>query len=246
MPRVKVPASSMSTRAETDRNKSGWVIQRRAHGSWIGAKPDCLTHALIPIVPVAERQESWERFKWAHFRIQATEDALWRARYQIVAAQRQTEAAEQAGRRPPHPTGSPLIDVTFGDAAPASSPVAAKASADAHETLAAWRQAVHAADQTSALARLELQRRNELIPLTEFKYGVGVLAYLAAAVVFPLCVLTSGPRTLSVLSTIVVPASLALGVVLLIAFFISLSRTTSRPSVSLVSPKQMIKETDVT
>ncbi len=198
------------------------------------------THALISIVPVAERQESWERFKWAHFRIQATEDALWRALYQIVAAQRQTEAAEQAGRQPPHSAGSPLIDVTFGDAAPASSsPAAAKASADACEALAAWRQAVHAADQTSAVAKLALQRRKELIPLTEFKYGVGVLAYLAAAVVFPLSVLASGPRTLSVLSRIVVPASLALGVVFLIAFFISLSRTTSRPTVSLRSSKQV-------
>ncbi len=112
------------------------------------------THALISIVPVAERQESWERFKWAHFRIQATEDALWRALYQIVAAQRQTEAAEQAGRQPPHSARSPLIDVTFGDAAPASSsPAAAKASADACEALAAWRQAVHAADQTSTADR---------------------------------------------------------------------------------------------
>jgi hypothetical protein len=198
------------------------------------------THALIPIVPVAERQETWERFKWAHFRLQATEDALWRAVYQIVAAQRQTEAAEQAGRQPPHPAGSPLIDVTFGDAAPASSsPAAAKASADVRDALAAWRQAVHAAEQTSAVAKLAMQRRNELIPLTEFKYGVGVLAYLAVAVVFPLCVLASGPSTLSVLSSIVVPVSLALGVVLLIAFFISLSRTTSRPGVSLVSPKQI-------
>jgi hypothetical protein len=204
------------------------------------------THALIPIVPVAERQESWERFKWAHFRIQATEDALWRALYQIVAAQRQTEAAEQAGQQPPHPTGSPLIDVTFGDAAPASpSPAAVKASAETHEALAAWRQAVHAADQTSALARLALQRRNELIPVSEFKYGIGVLAYLAAAVVFPLCVLASGPRTLSVLSTVVVPASLALGVVFLIAFFISLSRTTSRPGVALLM-QSSINETDVT
>jgi hypothetical protein len=209
------------------------------------------THALIPIVPVAERQESWERFKWAHFRIQATEDALWRAVYQIVAAQRQTEAAEQAGRHPPHPAGSPLIDVKFGDATPASaSPAAAKASADAYEALAAWRQADHAAEQTSAAAKLAQQRRDELIPVTEFKYGVGVLAYLAAAVVFPLCVLATGPRTLTVLSAIVVPASLAVGVLLLIAFFISLSRTTSRPAsrprVSLVSPKQMINETDVT
>jgi hypothetical protein len=196
------------------------------------------THALISIVPVAERQESWERFKWAHFRIQATEDALWRALYQIVAAQRQTEAAEQAGRQPPHPAGSSLID-TFGDAAPASSsPAAAKASADAREALAAWRQAVHAADQTSAVAKLALQRRKELIPLTEFKYGIGVLAYLAAAVVFPLSVLASGPSTLSVLSKIVAPASLALGVVFLIAFFISLSHTTSRPTVSLLSSKQ--------
>lgn len=198
------------------------------------------THALIPIVPVAQRQETWERFKWAHFRIQATEDALWRAVYQIVAAQRQTEAAELAGRQPSRPTGSPLIDVTFGDAAPAPpSPAAAKASADAGEALATWRQAVHIAEQTSAVAKLARQRRNELIPLTEFKYGVGVLAYLAVAVVFPLSVLASGPRTLSVLSTIVVPVSLALGVVLLIAFFISLSRTTSRPGVSLVSPKQI-------
>lgn len=197
------------------------------------------THALIPIVPVAERQESWERFKWAHFRIQATEDALWRALYQIVAAQRQTEAAEQAGRQPPHPAGSPLIDVTFEDTAPASSsPAAAKAGADAREALAAWRQAVHAADQTSAVAKLALQRRKELIPLTEFKYGVGVLAYLAAAVLFPLIVLASGPSTLSVLSAIVVPVSLALGVVFLIAFFISLSRTTNRLTVSLLSPKQ--------
>jgi hypothetical protein len=57
-------------------------------------------------------------------------------------------------------------------------------------------------------------------------------------VVFPLSVLASGPRTLSVLSRIVVPASLALGVVFLIAFFISLSRTTSRPTVSLLSSKQ--------
>jgi len=89
------------------------------------------------------------------------------------------------------------------------------------------------------VAKLALQRRKELIPLTEFKYGVGVLAYLAAAVVFPLSVLASGPRTLSVLSRIVVPASLALGVVFLIAFFISLSRTTSRPTVSLLSSKQV-------
>jgi hypothetical protein len=88
------------------------------------------------------------------------------------------------------------------------------------------------------VAKLALQRRKELIPLTEFKYGVGVLAYLAAAVVFPLSVLASGPSTLSVLSRIVAPASLALGVVLLIAFFISLSRTTSRPTVSLLSSKQ--------
>lgn len=196
-------------------------------------------HALISIVPVAERQESWERFKWAHFRIQATEDALWRALYQIVAAQRQTEAAERARRQPPRPAGSPLIDVTFGDsAARSSSPVAAKASADAREALAAWRRAVHAADQTSAVAKLALQRRKELIPLTEFRYGVGVLAYLAAAVVFALGVLASGPRTLSVLSRIVVPASLALGVAFLIAFFISLSRRTSRPTVSLLSSKQ--------
>ena len=62
---------------------------------------------------------------------------------------------------------------------------------------------------------------------------------VAAAVVFPLSVLASGPRTLSVLSRIVVPASLALGVVFLIAFFISLSRTTSRPTVSLLSSKQV-------
>lgn len=196
-------------------------------------------HALISIVPVDERQEGWERFKWAHFRIRATEDALWRALYQIVAAQRQTEAAEGAGRQPPRPAGSPLIGVTFGDSAARSpSPAAVKASADAREALAAWRQAVHAADQTSAVAKLALQRRKELIPLTAFKYGVGVLAYLAAAVVFPLGVLASGPRTLSVLSRIVVPAALALGVAFLIAFFISLSRRTSRPAVSLLSSTQ--------
>lgn len=195
--------------------------------------------ALISIVPVDERQEGWERFKWAHFRIQATEDALWRALYQIVAAQRQTEATETAGRQPPHRAGSPLIDVTFGDsAARSSSPAAAKAGADVGHALAAWRQAIHAADETAAVTKLALQRRKELIPLTEFKYGVGVLAYLAAAVVFPLGVLASGPTTLSVLSTIVVPASLALGVVFLIAFFISLSRRTSRPAVSLLSSKQ--------
>ena len=72
-----------------------------------------------------------------------------------------------------------------------------------------------------------------------------MLAYLAAAVVFPLCVLASGPRALSVLSTVVVPASLALGVVFLIAFFISLSRTTSRPGVALLM-QSSINETDVT
>jgi len=195
-------------------------------------------HALISIVPVAECPESWERFKWAHFRIQATEDALWRALYQIVAAQRQTDAAELAGRTPPRSVGSAFTDGTFQDSAARSSLAATEAEADAGEALAAWRQAVHAADQTSAVAKLALQRRKELIPLTAFKYGVGVLAYLAAAVVFPLGVLASGPRTLSVLSRIVVPASLALGVAFLIAFFISLSRRTISPTVSLLSSRQ--------
>ena len=175
--------------------------------------------ALISIVPVAECPESWERFKWAHFRIQATEDALWRALYQIVVAQRQTEAAELAGRTPARPVRSVLTDGTFEDSAAVSAPAAAEAEADAREALAAWRQAVHAADQTSAGVKLALQRREELIPLTEFKYGIGVLAYLAAAVVFPLSALATGPRTLDVLSRILVPASLALGVAFLIVFF---------------------------
>jgi hypothetical protein len=197
-------------------------------------------HALISIVPATEHQESWERFKWAHFRIHATEDALWRALYQIVAAQRQTDAAELAGRTPPRPVGSTSTDGTLGDSSAGSSPATATATAAAHapEALAAWRQAVHAADQTSATAKLALQRRKELIPVTEFRNGVGVLAYLAAAVVFPLVVLATGPSTLSVLSRIVVPASLALGVALLIAFFISLSHRTSSPTVSLLSSKQ--------
>lgn len=195
-------------------------------------------HALISIVPVAERLEGWERFKWTHFRIAATEDALWRALYQIVAAQRQTEAAELARRTQPRPVGPALTDGTSADSAARSSPAAAQAEEGAREALAAWRQAVRAADQTSAVAKLALQRRNELIPLTDFKFGVGVLAYLAAAVVFPLAVLATGPQTLSILSRIVVPASLVLGVAFLIAFFISLSRRTSSPAVSLLSPRQ--------
>ena len=202
-------------------------------------------HALISIVPATERQESWERFKWAHFRIHATEDALWRALYQIVAAQRQTDAAELAGRTPPRPVAYTFTDGTSGDSSAGSSPATATATAtataaaaDAREALGAWRQASHAADQTSAMAKLALQRRKELIPVTEFRNGVGVLAYLAAAVVFPLVVLATGPSTLSVLSGIVVPVSLALGVALLIAFFISLSHKTSSPTVSLLSSKQ--------
>jgi hypothetical protein len=195
-------------------------------------------HALISIVPVAERPESWERFKWAHFRIPATEDALWKALYHIVAAQRQADAAELAGRTPPCPAKSALPGGTFEDSA-AGSPLATAAEAVAGEAFAAWRQAVHAADQSSAVATLALQRRQELIPLTEFKYGVGVLAYLAAAVVFPLAVLASGPPALSVLSRIVVPASLALGVVFLIIFFISLYGRTSSPVVSLLSSKHV-------
>lgn len=195
-------------------------------------------HALSSIVPVAECPESWERFKWAHFRIQATEDALWRALYQIVVAQRQTEAAELTGRTPARPVRSVLTDGTFEDLAAVSAPAAAEAEADAREALAAWRQAVHAADQTSAGAKLALQRREELIPLTEFKYGVGVLAYLAAAVVFPLGALATGPRTLTVLSRILVPASLALGVAFLIVFFYSLSRRTTSRTVSLLSSRQ--------
>jgi len=118
-----------------------------------------------------------------------------------------------------------------------SVPAAAEAEADAREALAAWRQAVHAADQTSAGAKLARQRREELIPLTEFNYGVGVLAYLAAAVVFPLGALATGPRTLNVLSRVLVPASLALGVAFLIVFFYSLSRRTSSRSVSLLSSR---------
>lgn len=196
--------------------------------------------ALISIVPVASQPASWERFKWAHFRIQATEDALWRALYQIVAAQRQAEAAELGTRTSPPPVRSALADVTFGGSAsaPATAQPDADADADARAALAAWRQALRAADQTSAVARLALQRRKELIPLTEFKYGIGVLAYLAAEVLFPLGVLASGPGTLSFLSQIVVPASFALGVVLLIIFFGFLSRKTSSPAVSLLSPRQ--------
>jgi len=201
---------------------------------------DRAAHALISIVPVAERPDSWEQFKWAHFRIKPAEDALWRAMYQIVATQREMEAAELAGRALPRPAGSAFIDVTSGDLAAAlSSPPAAagpeaQAGAEAHEALAAWRQAVHAADQTSAVAVQALQRRKELIPLTQFRYGVGVLAYLAATVVFALAVLASGPIGLSVVSRILVPASLALGVAFLIAFFIYLSRRTRQPTVSLL------------
>lgn len=195
-------------------------------------------HALISSVPVAERPDSWERFKWAHLRIQSTEDALWRAMYQVVAVQRGIEAAELTGRPRPRPAGSAFIDVTFEDPAAVSSSAAAEASTAAREALTAWRQAVHGSEQTAAGAKLALERRKELIPLTEFTYGVGMLAYLAAAVVFPLGVLASGPRTLSLLSRVLVPASLALGVAFLIAFFVYLSRRTRRPAVSLLSFKR--------
>jgi hypothetical protein len=200
---------------------------------------DRAAHALISIVPVAEHPDSWEKFKWAHFRIQPAEDALWRAMYQMVAAQRENEAAELAGRARSRPAGSAFIDVTSGDSAagqpsPAAAKAAAEAEAEAHEALAVWRQAVHAADQTSAVAVQALQRRQELIPLTQFRYGVGMLAYLAAAAVFALAVLASGPTGLSVVSRILVPASLALGVAFLIAFFIYLSRRTRQPAVSLL------------
>lgn len=202
-------------------------------------------HALISSVPVAERPDSWELFKWAHLRIQSTEDALWRAMYQVVAVQRGIEAAELAGRPRPRPASSAFIDVAFEDpvavsssVAAVSSSAAAETSAAAREALTAWRQAVHSSEQTAAAAKLALERRKELIPLTEFTYGVGMLAYLAAAVVFPLGVLASGPRTLSVLSRVLVPASLALGVAFLIAFFVYLSRRTRRPAVSLLSSKR--------
>jgi hypothetical protein len=199
---------------------------------------DRAAHALILIVPVAEHPDSWERFKWAHFRIKPAEDALWRAMYQIIAGQREIEAAELNGHPRPRPAGSALIDVTSGASAAAHSAPAAAAAAqaeeEAREALAAWRQAVQAADQTSAVAAQALQRRRELIPLTQFKYGVGVLAYLAAAVVFPLAVLASGPGALSVLSRVLVPSSLALGVAFLIAFFVYLSRRTRQPAVSLL------------
>lgn len=204
---------------------------------------DRAAHALISIVPVAEHPDSWEKFKWAHFRIQPAEDALWRAMYQIVAGQREIEAAELAGRARPRPAGSAFVDVTSGDSAAgqpspavakAVTEAAAEAEAGAREALAAWRQAVRAADQTSAVAVQALQRRKELIPLTQFRYGVGVLAYLAAAVVFALAVLASGPSGLSVVSRILVPASLALGVAFLIAFFIYLSRRARQPTVSLL------------
>ena len=195
-------------------------------------------HALISSVPVAERPDSWELFKWAHLRIQSTEDALWRAMYQVVAVQRGIEAAELAGRPRPRPASSAFVDVAFEDPVAVSSSAAAETSAAAREALTAWRQAVHSSEQTAAAAKLALERRKELIPLTEFTYGVGMLAYLAAAVVFPLGVLASGPRTLSVLSRVLVPASLALGVAFLIAFFVYLSRRTRRPAVSLLSSKR--------
>jgi hypothetical protein len=203
--------------------------------SQLTALRDRAAHALISIVPVAEHPDSWEQFKWAHFRIKPAEDALWRAMYQIVAAQREIEAAELIGGALPRPAASAFIDVTSAVTAAANpSPAAAAAEAEVHEALAAWRQAVHAAEQTSAAAAQALQRRRELIPLTQFKYGVGVLAYLAAAVVFPLTVLASGPYALSVLSRVFVPASLALGVAFLIAFFVYLSRRTRQPAVSLL------------
>jgi len=202
---------------------------------------DRAARALISIVPVAEHPDSWEQFKWAHFRIKPAEDALWRAMYQIIAGQREIEAAELNGHPRPRPAGSALIDVTSGawaaaHSAPAAAAAAAAAQAEeeAREALAAWRQAMQAADQTSAVAAQALQRRRELIPLTQFKYGVGVLAYLAAAVVFPLAVLASGPGALSVLSRVLVPCSLALGVAFLIAFFVYLSRRTRQPAVSLL------------
>jgi hypothetical protein len=205
--------------------------------------------ALTSIVPVAEHPESWERFRWAHFRIKASEDALWRAVYQVVAAQRAAEAAELAGN-PPAAGGLALIDVVSDGAAGHSSPAAAEANADARDALAAWRQAVRTAEQTSALAKLALQRRRELIPLTQFRYGVGVLAYLAAAVVFPLAVLATGPGSLSVVSRVVVPATLALGLAFLIAFFVSLSRRTRQPAVSLLTSGRVLQsltnETDAT
>ncbi len=197
-------------------------------------------NALISIVPVAESPDSWEKFKWEHFRLPVNEEAQWRAVYSLIAAQRAIEAAEanrSAGKRR---SVSGEIEYRFQD--PSADPVSGSVNGfrEAHEqgtreVLAVWRQAVKDAQVTSAAANAAVLRRKELIPLVEFGFGVGVLAYLAFAVLLPLIVLATGPRSFSFVSRYIVPASLGVGVSLLIAFFAYLSGKTRQQAVSLHS-----------
>lgn len=194
--------------------------------------------ALICLVPVSENPESWDEFKLQHFLISADDEAQWHAVYNLIAAQRAIEAAEQM--RPAGAARSVAGEIEYhlkdtADA-PFGSPVnGSRETEDVREVLTAWRQAVRDSRTTAAAADAALLRRKELIPLNEFGFGVGVLAYLAAAVMLPLIVLATGPRSFSVFSRYLVPSVLGIGVILLILFFTYLSGRARRPAISLPS-----------
>ncbi len=195
--------------------------------------------ALISIVPITAKPDSWEKFNWEHFRLPADEEAQWRAVYNIIAAQRAIEAAElsQPGG-PPRSVSGEIEYRFFGSSADPKIGAlngAAEIPDSARETLSSWRQAAIDAQAAAAAEEVALLRRKELIPPREFAFGVWVLGYLAIAVLLPLIVLATGPQSFNFISRYVVPASLAAGVGLLIAFFVHLSAKTRQQAESLLS-----------